>query len=381
MQVLRWKSILIFAFSLLCLLARQTPAEAQGWSNGYAYRRVITIDHTKVPNTDQTNFPFLFSATYSYLAITSNGGGVTNANGYDIIFTSDASGTSTLAFEQEGYNASTGAVNYWVKVPTVSHTVDTVIYLFYGNSSVTTDQSNKTGVWDSNYKGVWHLPNGTTLTANDSTGNGNNGTVSGPTATTGQIGGGAGFSGGSNKITISTSGSLTAPFTIEEWVQPASLGYYFGLFGSRSPGDGSFDAKLTGSGVHADIGNGSSWLNLGADGSFSYAVNTWHHFVYAVTTSGYTIYADGSQIGSGTLSGTALLYDSNHTLLIGATGSSGESFNGSIDEARVSNIARSADWIATEYNNQTSPVTFYDVGALPSRACLGPLGISVTRSR
>ena len=27
--------------------------------NGYAYRRAITIDHTKVPNTDQLNFPVL----------------------------------------------------------------------------------------------------------------------------------------------------------------------------------------------------------------------------------------------------------------------------------------------------------------------------------
>jgi hypothetical protein len=32
-----------------------------------------------------------------------------------------------------------------------------------------------------------------------------------------------------------------------------------------------------------------------------------------------------------------------------------------VDEARVSNIARSADWISTEYNNQSSPNTFYTI--------------------
>ena len=37
-------------------------------------------------------------------------------------------------------------------------------------------------------------------------------------------------------------------------------------------------------------------------------------------------------------------------------------FDGVIDEARVSNIARSADWISTEYNNQNNPGTFYSVG-------------------
>jgi hypothetical protein len=154
-------------------------------------------------------------------------------------------------------------------------------------------------VWDSNFKGVWHLPNGMTLTANDSTSNGNNGTISGATATTGEIGGGASFSGGSNKITISTTGSLSAPFTIEEWVKPANLNYYYGLFSSRSPSDESFDAMLTGSGIHGDIGSGSSWITTSANASYSYSANTWYDFVYAVTSSGYTIYVDGSQIGSG----------------------------------------------------------------------------------
>jgi hypothetical protein len=57
------------------------------------------------------------------------------------------------------------------------------------------------------------------------------------------------------------------------------------------------------------------------------------------------------------------LYNSNHTLLIGATGISGEYFTGSIDEVRVSSIARSAAWIAAEYSNQNSPSTFYTVGS------------------
>src|SRR5712691_6304367 len=119
MRTLNWKSITTRASFLLCSFVLSVPVAAQSWSNGYARRRAITIDHTKVPNTDQTNFPVLASGTYSYLATTANGGYVTNANGYDIMFTSDAAGTSTLAFEQENYNPSTGAVNYWVKVPGV----------------------------------------------------------------------------------------------------------------------------------------------------------------------------------------------------------------------------------------------------------------------
>src|SRR5204863_739531 len=36
-------------------------------------------------------------------------------------------------------------------------------------------------------------------------------------------------------------------------------------------------------------------------------------------------------------------------------------FNGLLDELRLSNSIRPAAWIATEYNNQSSPSTFYTV--------------------
>src|ERR1700677_2756271 len=120
-------------------------------SQSYTYTRSITIAHTQVPNTDQTNFPFLFNTTDALLATTGNGGHVTNANGYVIIFTSDAAGTQMLNYEIESYNPTTGQLIAWVQIPTVSHTADTVIYLLYGNSSVTTSQQNQNGVWNSNY--------------------------------------------------------------------------------------------------------------------------------------------------------------------------------------------------------------------------------------
>ena len=191
------------------------------WSNGYSNRLLITIDHTRVPNSDQLNFPMLFSGTYPYLATTANGGSVTNANGYDILFTSDANGTSPLAFEQESYSPSTGTVNYWVKIPTLSHTTDTVIYLFYGNSSVTTDQSNKSSVWDSNYLGIYHLPNGATLSAGDSTSGAHNGTLlGGPSAISAKIGGGASLASASNQdIDVPHQPEQNAfPLTISGWI-------------------------------------------------------------------------------------------------------------------------------------------------------------------
>ena len=326
----------------------------------YAYERAIVINSAQIQNTDQQNYPLLISGTYPDLANVANGGEVQSAKGYDVIFTSDAAGANLLPFEQESYSPTTGAVNYWVQVPLVSHTTNTVIYMFYGSQSITSDQSNKTAVWDANYVGVWHLSDGTNLTANDSTSNGNNGVVSGATATSGQIGGGANFDGYA-AITVSPKTSLSGSFTIEEWAKPNSMANGLGLFGSRVPiqyEDYAFDATLNVGGVHGDIGNGGLWLTTSADVSFPYSTNAWHHFVYAVTANAYQVYGDGQQIGSGTFIGTPLLFDSNHNLQIGATGYPDEGFSGAVDEVRVSKVVRSADWVATEYNNQSSPGTF-----------------------
>jgi hypothetical protein len=128
----------------------------------------------------------LISGTFADLATTANGGNVQNSQGYDIVFTSDATGQHPLPFEQESYSATTGAINYWVQVPTLSHTSDTAVYMFYGNSSITTDQSAKASVWDANYQGVWHLANGITLNASDTTSNANNGTINGSISAAGR---------------------------------------------------------------------------------------------------------------------------------------------------------------------------------------------------
>jgi Concanavalin A-like lectin/glucanases superfamily/Domain of unknown function (DUF2341)/Fibronectin type III domain len=357
--------------------ASATPSAGSSWPNGYAYRRAITIDHTKVPHTDQVNFPVLISGTYGYLANTANGGNVTNANGYDITFTSDAAGSSSLPYEREMYTAATGTVNFWVQVPVVSHTSDTVIYMFYGNSSVSTDQSNQNGTWDSNYRGVWHLPNGSTLSANDSTSNANSGIINGATATTGQIDGAASFSGSSQDIQVGgVSGALdlTGAMTLEVWAKPNALpqstNTYNGLItkgydGSNTQYQLNFqDDPSTGNvpGLLFATYNGSNHGAVYAYGS-NIITGNWYHIAGTFDGSRYQIYVNGSLVASSSDSTPPA-----HTAkvpLLGAfdQGGSIHYFEGALDEARISSIARSADWIATEYNNQSGAVTFYAIGA------------------
>ena len=116
--------------------------------------------------TTLANYPMLFTVTDPDLRHTASGGKVTDLGGDDIIFkgldatTCGAAPPCTLDHEIERYVNTTGELVAWVRIPAVNTTgagSDTVIYMYYGNSTVTSPTENPTGVWDANYVGVWHL--------------------------------------------------------------------------------------------------------------------------------------------------------------------------------------------------------------------------------
>ncbi len=123
------------------------------------YRRSITIDKHNLPNSctaDVTGFPVLVNIIEAdYLMGPGKDGHVANASGYDIAFT-DAAGTA-LYHEVERYDADEGTLVAWVKVPVLSTSADTKIYMVYGDSTLSAPTQMPDGVWDGNYKGVWHL--------------------------------------------------------------------------------------------------------------------------------------------------------------------------------------------------------------------------------
>ena len=124
----------------------------------YSNFKTITIDHTACGSSDSAGFPFLFAGTYTYLKSVANGGSVNSQFGHDIAFSLDSAGTQMLPFEMQSYDPTSGAVVFWVSVPNISHTVDTVIYLQYGSTAVNTNMSNRTAVWeDQNFNLVRHF--------------------------------------------------------------------------------------------------------------------------------------------------------------------------------------------------------------------------------
>jgi len=56
--------------------------------------------------------------------------------------------------------------------------------------------------------------------------------------------------------------------------------------------------------------------------------------------------------------------DSNDAYIGDGTGSAnGRNIGAIIDEVRISNINRAADWVTTEYNSMTNTTTFINIGS------------------
>lgn len=362
----------IFLLWPLCVSA--LPSGGTAYS--FTASKTITIDHTKVGtvnNTDQTNFPVLIYGTYTYLKTVANGGSIQNTTTLnnqtapaDLIYTSDSGCQNRLSWEVASYTAATGAIEIWVKIPTVSHTADTLFYECYGNGNIAQYQGNPTNVWDANYRTVNHLANGSALSTADSTSNAftltNTASVG---ATTGQIDGGASFNGSNQDLRSTANAYLAAdatPYTISAWVNAASTS--------------ASDHNIIGYGLPTFSGAsiqfsrvGSNW-QLAQWGSAGYAtavmtggvsVGTWQHAVGTWDGTNIRLYIGGTiqattAKGDRQRNGTYTSWGSDLPDVSG-----GQFWDGSMDELRISNIARSADWIITEFNNQNSPSTFYAV--------------------
>lgn len=235
--------------ALLALMFMAQPADA-----AYSYRRAITIRAASVSGS-VADFPVLVSiASNNELRTAANGGHVQNSNGYDIVFRA-ADGTTALPHEIESYYPLTGQLTAWVKVPALSSTADTVIYMYYGDSSVATMQENPASVWDSNYKGVWHL-SGSVL---DSTSSANNGTDNGTTDATGKIAKGRDFNGSSGYVsTASTDLKTASSFTISLWFKADATNFAHHLVWQGESGANGWGGENE---MHLTLGNRNSGNN------------------------------------------------------------------------------------------------------------------------
>lgn len=339
----------------------------------YTNCHAITIDHTKVSGAgDLTDFPVLISGTYDGtgsepdLRVTGSGGQVTSSSGYDIEFSSDSAGTTKLAHELQYYSSTTGQIVAWVKVNTLDGDADTVIYMWFGNSNVTASTAS-TDVWNSGFAAVHHLDeaSGSQL---DSTANGKNLETSGSGhtyGTTGKIhkgyttGGTGGFYNStspywvgdyllSTGVTLMAWAKMTTAVTNGMIAFHSMKGYHFVRIDSTTP---KANVYLSGGSIKT------------ASGSTTISTGTWYHLAFRwVKNDKVYIYVNGAEDGSTAMDANDYLRDEGQKASIGEYSQASQFFNGVIEHVTWHKVDRGADWIATAYNNENSPSTFYSVG-------------------
>ncbi|MHA2120212.1 MAG: DUF2341 domain-containing protein [Promethearchaeota archaeon] len=331
----------------------------------FRYYKIIKIDHRQIFGTGgHSNFPLLISLLDTDLRFD------IQPDGDDIGF---SLGSTWLDHEIEvfnqNFNGSHAELITWVRIPDLSTSLDTYIRMYYGNATMGSRQ-NPTGVWDSSYKGVWHLKESSGFTL-DSTSYNENGIVTGTVIrpSTGQVGDAYNYGvDGTFNVGDPADGHLdfsTESFMVSMWMNidtstgELQIPLYKGASSTWDPGY-CFSTPITGNSLGFYIADGTN--NAGSP-SASVMFDSWIYVVGIVdrTRDLVRIFKNGTEVGTGTdISGILSLADTQNLDFQCALPTN--DLDGLLDEVRVLNTIRSKDWIKTEYYNQYDPSSFYTIG-------------------
>jgi chitodextrinase len=214
----------------------------------------------------------------------------------------------------------------------------------YSNVASATTQASTPGL-----VAAYGFNEGTGTTVADASGNGNTGTISNATWTTGKYGKGLSFNGSNTLVTINDSASLhlTAAMTLEAWVNMGIVDNQWEDIVYK--GNDNYYLEATSS-KNVPAGGGTfGTAGAAAYGTSALPQNAWTHV--AVTYDGATLrlYVNGVQVSS--LARTGNLVTSTNPLQIGGDSFYRQYFHGIIDEVRVYNVALTAAQIQTDIGN------------------------------
>ena len=297
-------------------------------------------------------------------------------NGGDLRF-SDSAG-NLLASEVDTWNTN-GVSLVWVKVPSLA--ASTRITAYYGwNMSPTVAASN---VWANGYVGVWHM-NETGVPLAESSG------CSSPLAAgeklqyaafgaTGIVGKSVDFDNYGNYLhsygsprlqSADDDGHLSGftDFTVECWTYQTNYwsdgGVSAGIMTKGNGSDRSWRVYQQNNASTHRSGLELSDSNSTDGSSRTYAVTTqdtpsgeWTHQTFVrnkTVLNKCQQYYNGENVGTTDDVRSSLLQSNTKPLIVGGGGEGNSRiFPGSIDEVRISNVARSADWVKATHDTVT----------------------------
>ncbi len=300
--------------------------------------------------------------------------GRTQRGGQDLRFV-DANG-SALDHEIERWNEA-GTSSVWVRVPVVDSSDTDHFYVYYGNDAAP-DAQNPAGVWSNGYVGVWHLdedPGSGPGSIRDSTAFANDGdpvNLDASNRQPGVVGSGLSFAGlaapDADHVRIPSNGvdalSITGTaLTLEAWVNRSGATGQWQIAVGRQLGTGSGDAFSLGAKFDAPtqmlFGANDSLIS----GNGAIPANQWRYLVGVRDGSSMYDYVDGAEVAQLTGLVSTIATDANDVVIggaeNGATATVDEAWLGRMDEVRISNVARSADWVEAQHASMTDTLLTY----------------------
>lgn len=331
------------------------------YNSSWTYRKEITIDNSQMSADGVTTDSLQDFPLYVPIESDSDIGSHALASGFDLEFT-ESDGETVIPYEREYFGiATTASASIFVAVDLNSDrdtTSDDTIFVYYGNAGAS-DGEDMENVWDSSFQMVQHMVDSTLHSVSDSTSNSNDGTKiddNEPVEATGKIYNAQDFDGGDDYVDLGEPATLkpTAAISFGGWFNTdnnTNDSVYVGFHDSSNEG---WVLWHNAGNVRGIIGDGSNdyYFNLlFAEGNLTNG--KWHHILVTFDGSIGRIYLDSVEQDSYSKSVSIDYSAVDHTAKIGARELGSAIFEGLIDEVRISNTARSADWIKFEYYNVT----------------------------
>lgn len=295
-------SLIVF---LLCMFSLASHAS---WNEDWTGRKKITLTSTAGEAVDAPVLIRLHTGNFDFLSA--------NENGSDLRFIAGDDKTE-LKFHVEKWDSANQMALVWVKVPQLA--AKTEIFLYFGNEKAA-PASDAKGTYDAS-SAVYHFaePGGN---PQDSGPNGLHATqFTAQRVAASFSGGGAGFNGSQSMVLPAVNAASGYSFSV--WVKPSALNGGLLQLGDLS-------VSLEGGMIKAQSGTASvvSTTVLSA--------GKWHHLGLTVSDA-LRLYVDGKLAGEAP---GATLPAGGVTL--------GAGFQGELDEAQVSGVARNAAWMAVQ---------------------------------
>ncbi len=351
--------------------------------------------------TNQVNFPVLVRLTSSNAAMVFAGA---KSDGSDLRFTKPDG--AYLPYELSKYSQAKQRAFVWVLMDTVmGSSAGQSMTMYWGNGQASSrSDSSKVFAPVNGFDLVWHLNKSSgsnPYSFGDATGHGYAGTGYGTVDSPAVIDSGRAFNRTApiKQDSIVVASLLGSPntLTLSSWIRVDSIDQRNHESGIISVGNfvalglgGVFSGGTTKDSLRASYHYGSAsgsrsgttmrYVTGGSAVAGQFTQAGWKHVAYVCNPKGSSpqsaLYVNGTLVGTATFTDTVTWAASNH---VGRNTKMGEKegpnsdtskFFGTMCEARVDNVARSADWIKLCYGNQEAGDMLLNFNPLPSAPIL-----------